>query len=202
MMHMLKLVLKRDYLVVAEDKNPNYNWIYERLVQDENDLVGAIAYVLYKQQKIEFIEGIERASSNDPSAEQWAEFHRLTCLESSILNYQKRAEDLVNQFLRNMLSGHVEQLDAQAAQHMAARVDLVTGGLREKIIELENSINTNHAVINAEITNKKSILNRLGEAFLNILYGLAIIAIVGGIFNGYKWISSLNSQAESASGIE
>lgn len=101
-----------------------------------------------------------------------------------------------------MLSGHVEQLDAQAAQHMAARVDLVTGGLREKIIELENSINTNHAVINAEITNKKSILNRLGEAFLNILYGLAIIAIVGGIFNGYKWISSLNSQAESASGIE
>lgn len=199
---MLKLVLKRDYLVVEEDKNPNYNWIYERLVQDENDLVGAIAYVLYKQQKIEFIEGIERASSTDPSAEQWAEFHRLTCLESSILNYQKRAEDLVNQFLRNMLSGHIEQLDAQAAQQMAARVDLVTGGLREKIIELENSINTNHAVINAEITNKKSILNRLGEAFLNILYGLAIIAIVGGIFNGYKWISSLNSQAESASGIE
>lgn len=199
---MLKHVPKRDYLVVAEDKNPNYNWIYERLVQNENDLVGAIAYVLYKQQKIEFIEGIERASGTDPSPEQWAEFHRLTCLDSSILNYQKRAEDLVNQFLRNMLSSHVEQLDAQAAQHMAARVDLVTGGLREKIIELESSINTNHAVINTEITNKKSILNRLGEAFLNILYGLAIIAIVGGIFNGYKWISSLNSQAESASGIE
>lgn len=199
---MPRLVLKRDYPVVAESKNPNYNWIYERLVQDENDLVGAIAYVLYKQQKIEFIEGVKKENDGDPTAEQWVEFHRLTCLESSILNYQKRAEDLVNQFLRNMLSSHAEQLEAQAAQQMAVRVELVTSALKEKIAELEGSINTNHAVISTEITNKKSILNRLGEAFLNILYSLAIIAIVGGIFNGYKWISSLNNQAENVSGID
>lgn len=188
--------------MAAEDKNPTYNWIYERLVTDENDLVGAIAYILYKQQKIEFISEIEEASGIDPTVEQWAEFHRLTCLDSSIINYQKRAEDLVNQFLRNVLSQHLEQLDDQAEQRMAAQVRLETSDLRDKIIELESIINTNHAIINTEINNKKSILNRLGEAFLNILYGLAIIAIVGGIFNGYKYLSNLNSAAEDVSGID
>ncbi|EKU38130.1 MULTISPECIES: hypothetical protein [Acinetobacter] len=187
--------------MAPENKNPEYNWIYERLVADENDLIGAIAYILYKQHKIEFIKKIEAEYSTSPTPDQWLEFHRTTCLESNIINYQKRAEDLVSQFLKNMLSEHVEHLEAQADQRMAARVELITGSLREKIAELENSINGNHILVQAEITNKKSILNRLGEAFLNILYGLAIIAIIGGVFNGYKWVSKMNSHAEKVSGI-
>ncbi|MDQ8953180.1 hypothetical protein RFH42_09435 [Acinetobacter rudis] len=199
---MQELVLVRDRQVMQESKNLEYNWIYERLVQDENDLVGAIAYILYKQHKIEFIKEIELKCGTSPTPEQWVEFHRSTCLESSILNYQKRAEDLVNQFLKNMLFKHVEHIETQADQRMAARVEVITSSLREKIVELESSMNKNQAVIQTEITNKKSILNRFGEAFLNIIYTLAIIAIVGGLFNGYKWISSMNSSAEKVSGIK
>lgn len=200
-MHTQKLVPAKELLVAPTSKNPEYNWIYEQLVQDENDLVGAIAYILYKQHKIEFIKRVEDDCGMSPTSEQWQEFHRSTCLESSILNYQKRAEDLVNQFLRNMLSGHIQHLEAEAEQRMAAQVELITNSLKEKIVELESSMNSNQVLIRAEITNKKSILNRLGEAFLNILYGLAIIAIVGGLFNGYKWISNMNSQAEKVSGL-
>ena len=39
-------------------KQHQYNWVYKELVQGPDDVVGALAYVLYKQQKIAFIEQI------------------------------------------------------------------------------------------------------------------------------------------------
>ena len=36
--------------------DPNYNWIYKALVKDSNDVHGAVAYVLYKNEKIAYIE--------------------------------------------------------------------------------------------------------------------------------------------------
>lgn len=193
--------IKNEQHIVAGN-NPNYNWIYGRLVQDENDLVGAIAYVLYKQHKIEFINQIENQSGADPSPEQWAEFHRSTCLESNILNYQNRAGNLVNQFLQNILSDHFQKLESQADQRAAEKAELMTLALREKIIELENTINLNHGVLKTEIENKKTWVVRLGEAFLNIVYSVLIIAIIGGLVGGYKWINSLNSSTEKAVGIK
>ncbi|QXW27209.1 hypothetical protein KXJ74_07290 [Acinetobacter johnsonii] len=181
--------------------NPNYNWVYKRLVSSENDLVGAIAYVLYKEHKIEFILKIEADTGSDPSSEQLRAFHQQSCLDSSLAGFQNRAQGLVNEFLRNALTSHAEYIESQADQRMEERVKLATQSLEEQITVLQNTINTNHQLVTTEIINKKGILNRLGEAFLNILYGLAIIAIVGGVFNGYKWISSLNNAAENASGI-
>lgn len=192
---------KSEQLTVAH-KNPTYNWIYEHLVQDENDLVGAIAYVLYKQHKIEFIKSIEsNGSSSGPTEEQWSEFHRSTCLESNILNYQHRAQNLVNQFLRDMLTQHYNKLEADADQRTSDKVSLITTELREKIIELETTIKTNHSTIENEIKNKKGVVARLGEALLNIVYGLIIIAVIGGLVGGYKWLNNLNSSAEKATGI-
>lgn len=34
-----------------------YNYIYQELVTDENDILGKIAYSLSKRQKIEYIRG-------------------------------------------------------------------------------------------------------------------------------------------------
>ena len=33
----------------------SYNFIYEQLVKSEDDLVGLVAYAIYKKHKIEFI---------------------------------------------------------------------------------------------------------------------------------------------------
>lgn len=38
----------------------NYNFIYSKLVESENDLIGHIAYSLYKQQKIQHIEDFKK----------------------------------------------------------------------------------------------------------------------------------------------
>lgn len=195
------LELKNADLVDSISKNPNYNWIYERLVQDENDLVGAIAYVLYKQHKIEFINKIENETGNDPSKEQWAEFHRSTCLDSNIINYQKRAEGLVNQFLHSALASHAEHIESQAEQRMSEKVGLLAQNLTKEISKLKDTVDYNHSEIRTEISNKKSKRGRMAEAFLSIVYGVIVIALIGGTYNGYKWISNLNNKAESTSGI-
>ncbi len=36
-----------------------YNYIYKKLVNSEDDLIGLIAYGIYKKHKIEFIEQIQ-----------------------------------------------------------------------------------------------------------------------------------------------
>ncbi len=36
----------------------------------------------------------------------------------------------------------------------------------------------------------------------NIVYSVLIIAIIGGLVGGYKWINSLNSSTEKAVGIK
>lgn len=45
-----------------------YNYIYEKLVTSEDDVLGLIAYGMYKQHKIEFISKIKE-DNNNPLAE-------------------------------------------------------------------------------------------------------------------------------------
>jgi hypothetical protein len=47
-----------------------YNWVYRQLVTDPNDAVGAFAYILYKQEKIAFIEAIKQSQGREPTLEE------------------------------------------------------------------------------------------------------------------------------------
>ena len=53
----------------ARTDDPAYNWIYRQLVIDPNDAVGAFAYVLYKREKIEFIEATRQRHQRNPTPE-------------------------------------------------------------------------------------------------------------------------------------
>jgi len=182
--------------------NPNYNWVYKRLVSSENDLVGAIAYVLYKEHKIEFILKIEADTGSDPSPEQLRAFHQQSCLESSLAGFQNRAQGLVNEFLRNALTNHAEYIESQADQRMEERVRLSTQNLVTEISELKNKIDTNHQVVTSEISNKKSKIARLGEAFYSIIYGVIVLMLIGGGVVGYNAVSKFMNNTETVAGIK
>lgn len=182
--------------------NPNYNWVYKRLVSSENDLVGAIAYVLYKEHKIEFILKVEAETGKDPTFEQWKAFHQHSCLESSLAGFQKRAEDLVNDFLRGALASHAEYVESQSDQRMEARVKLVTQDLVTEIGKLQAQIVSNHQIVTSEISTKKSKIARLGEAFYSIIYGVIAIMLIGGGVAGYKFLSNLTSSTEEVAGLK
>lgn len=75
-----------------------YNFIFRDLVRDENDLVGLIAYGLYKQHKIEFIESFKSANTGqDPTDEDYKAFAMTSCTPSSLKHYRDTAESLLQQ---------------------------------------------------------------------------------------------------------
>lgn len=49
------------------DLTAKYNFIYSKLVDDENDILGIIAYSLYKRQKIEYIRAIAEKFGREPT---------------------------------------------------------------------------------------------------------------------------------------
>lgn len=102
----------------------DYNYIYSKLVKNNNDLVGLIAYALYKQHKIEFIESF-KANNNqqDPSEADFNSFYIGTCTQSSLSNYRDEAQNLlekitlaaareeINEFEESMLRDYKKEIE-------------------------------------------------------------------------------------------
>ncbi|SLM31655.1 hypothetical protein MTBBW1_410010 [Desulfamplus magnetovallimortis] len=54
------------------------NYIYSELVEGKNDVIGALAYSLYKQQKIECITDFEKKYERRPTEEELAPFKEIS----------------------------------------------------------------------------------------------------------------------------
>lgn len=66
-----------------------YNFIYKRLVKNESDIVGNIAYSLYKADKIKFIEDFKaKNGGNEPTETDFQGFHDICCMEANINRYR------------------------------------------------------------------------------------------------------------------
>lgn len=75
-----------------------YNFIYGKLVENDNDLVGLIAYGLYKRHKIEFIESFKaQHPGQEPSDDDCKAFALTSCTPSALKHYRDRAESLLQQ---------------------------------------------------------------------------------------------------------
>lgn len=88
-----------------------YNFIYSKLVVDAEDLVGLIAYGLYKREKIEFITKFkEDNNSRDPNDTDLTVFHSLTNTDSRCSNYRSQAEGILADFSGKMLAEKAREL--------------------------------------------------------------------------------------------
>ena len=55
-----------------------YNYIYSKLVSDETDILGHIAYSLYKAEKVEYLEKL--AGKKDVDTQKALDhFHQISC---------------------------------------------------------------------------------------------------------------------------
>lgn len=89
----------------------NYNAVYENLVKDENDLVGKLAYCIYKERKREFIVDHEQKNNGrTPSRNQihtWVTSSAKPHLEM----YKKEAVELVNDFVQLAVDKHRNEIE-------------------------------------------------------------------------------------------
>ncbi|WP_287814918.1 hypothetical protein [Pseudomonas sp.] len=97
--------------------NGNYNHIYSNLVKNDDDILGILAYSLYKRQKIEFIQTFKQKSGNEPTQDDLAPFHDISNAPSQLESYRHQAHYLAQTFLDISLQSQAIKLEARYKAH-------------------------------------------------------------------------------------
>lgn len=108
-----------------------YNYIYSKLVKDETDIFGHIAYALYKGDKVKFLEKL-KADGKEPSEEDLQPFHQISCLDTTLERYQVQASVIMDAFLNEVLKGHKADIEKGYLEEQKKHIAEVVSPLRQK----------------------------------------------------------------------
>lgn len=87
---------------------------FTKLVRNDDDLVGMIAYTIYKKEKLNWIEQYKVKTNNEPDyATVQSQFNIDTDSDSKIQGYHRRAENTLNEFLNELVADEIEQYKSQ-----------------------------------------------------------------------------------------
>lgn len=90
------------------------NSIYRQLVRDEYDLLGMVAYALYKRQKFDFIDGFRKKHSKDPEPSDFSTFNDLSSSELQLKSYYRQARTVTIEFSLSLLETYNTELENRA----------------------------------------------------------------------------------------
>lgn len=147
-----------------------YSFAFPNLVSDEDDVLGLLAYAIYKQQKIEYIKNFVDENGKDPTDEDLTPFTKLTSLETQIQNYKSLAETRFSIFLDQTIKDHLSEFKAaeKEAREEALRV------------AFEAVSKESHKDVVQQLTPSK--LMKFGEMTLSGIVGnLAFLVAIAGI---------------------
>lgn len=96
----------------------NYNYIYSQLVEDRKDIVGHIAYALYKEDKIAFIGRYkEEHGGEEPTEEDLQPFNVISSTPNSLERYKFIASDTLFEFLMDSLEEMKAEVEEDLNRH-------------------------------------------------------------------------------------
>jgi len=88
-----------------------YNSIYKELVSADDDLVGLIAYGIYKKHKIEFITKIKDEQGCEPTDAECKSFFAASTTESQLQNYRRQAETMLSEMVGNIANEELKHYE-------------------------------------------------------------------------------------------
>lgn len=165
-----------------------YNTIYAKLTADPNDLVGALAYIIYKQQKVEFC---KTTSGGNPSREEIERFHAIASLDASIAAYRSQAEAMAQAFLNEGLDDLVQRTEAETRQDV----------LYTYIGTINASLQTQLTTVNGALAAKRTLVGWLRDVGGNLVVNVVTILVIGALVLGYKFIGELQQRTETKAGL-
>lgn len=105
-----------------------YNFIYEKLVTAEDDVLGLIAYGIYKQHKIEFITKIKEENKREPTQEECNSFFAASTTESQLNNYRNQAEALLSETVANIANEELGRYEDEMVRNYKKEIrDCIPG---------------------------------------------------------------------------
>ncbi|EQB99390.1 hypothetical protein [Photorhabdus temperata] len=73
-----------------------YNYIYEQLVDSDDDIHGIISYSVYKRQKIQFIKDLKQKHQRDPIDSDLQPFNELSMSPAQLEFYRSEATHILD----------------------------------------------------------------------------------------------------------
>lgn len=165
-----------------------YNTIYETLTADPNDLVGALAYIIYKKQKVEFCKNYP---SGAPGRAELDNFHRIASLQTSIDSYRAQAEALAQAFLTVALDDLADRTENETRQDV----------LSKQITTVNTGLQTQLNTINANLDAKRTLVGWGRDVGGNLVVNLLTIVIIGAIVVGYRSWADIQQATEGRVGL-
>lgn len=101
------------------------NFIYSRLVHDDNDIIGMVAYGIYKKHKIEFIESIKKKHNREPNEAEWDAFSISTNTDSQLEKYSTQAESNLATFVMNSAGEQIRDSERKMLEEYRANIKSV-----------------------------------------------------------------------------
>lgn len=105
------------------DASRRPNPMFERLVQAEDDLVGLIAYALYKQTKRDWFETFKRENKREPESSEFDSFLLGERTEKRLKTYRDQAA--------SVLASYADTVVAEARPYI--QIDAISGRIRDSL---------------------------------------------------------------------
>ena len=164
------------------------NSVFQRLIADPNDAAGALAYIAYKRQKIEFCKSF---GDREPTREELHGFHTVASLDTSIDAYRSQGEAIAESFLNASLDELAADVKAATCQHTLYR-KIESGNFR-----LEEKL----GAIAESIGERRTLVGWLREVSGNLLVNLVSIFVLGALLLGYRFSAELQQGVERKAGM-
>jgi hypothetical protein len=98
----------------------DYNRVYESLVKDDKDIVGMLAYSIYKKQKQETIkEFIISNNGTRPSATDLESFHNFATQRTQLEIYRKQATGITQGLANSLLKAKQKDIKEIIDRHLS-----------------------------------------------------------------------------------
>ena len=175
------------------DEHSKYNFIFNQIVENDDDFVGSLAYVLYKRNKIEYIEQYKKEhGGKEPELSELREWQKGECVKSKLENYKKLAEQKTTAFVNNLQGEKDKQLLKRQSELAKNQRELRE---REKQIkEKEKSLRQRDTYCHVKPQKGKywiGVSQSLVASFLFIIISFLVLISISGNADIVAWLKSL-----------
>ena len=171
-----------------EDFEEKNNFFFNQIVENENDLVGSIAYVIYKWNKIEYIDQFKKEHGNhEPSLQELREWQKGECAKSKLENYKKIAELKTADFVNNLQSDKEKQLYNRRLELEKKEREIKEHEKSVKELEKDLKLRTRYCHVKQKGQFWSGVSQSLVASFLFIVLCFILILFISGKTDIIEW---------------
>lgn len=161
--------------------------VYDQLVTGPNDFIGALAYSLYKQTKVEWLVNLQAANGGlDPTLAESKMFHDFNILPAQLQGYKDRATALAATFLNVATQARLDELSADTVQSaLAAKFDATHQAVTVELISYRR-----------ELAARRGVHGWLAEVGAALITNFLTIILVALIAYGYGKLNAVNAAVD------